>query len=140
MPMGIAPRRDGKLWLVGLSNGEVWLVGSGGRSLRRESLPLRLRSDEGDQQAMGVQEKETRRDPRRRPPFGGDLTRPQPKSSVVYVTGKIRVIHKVYARDSDLVRPTMATQPPRAVILLPADCSPARCWTLPSREDPPPSQ
>jgi len=133
--MGIATRRDGKLWLVGLSSAEVWLASAGGRILRRDFLPLRLRNEEDDEKAMKGLEEEILREVRTQPgPYLSDPTRRQPKSVEVVATGRTRVIDKVMARDNDLVVTTFpGTQPPRALIYVPASGEPAHCWTVPAR-------
>jgi len=133
--MGIATRRDGKLWLVGLSSAEVWLAGPGGRILRRDFLPLRLRSEEDDEKAMKGLEEEILREVRTQPgSYLTDPTRRQPKSIEVVATGRTRVIADVMARDNDLVVTTIpGTQPPRALIYVPASGEPAHCWTIPGR-------
>ncbi len=132
--MGIATRRDGKLWLVGLSSGEVWLASPGGRILRRDSLPVRLRSEEDDEAALHELKKETLRQVRSQPsPELADPTRRQPRGVQVVATAATRVIGRVMARDDDLVVTTIAAEPARAVIYVPAGGGPAHCWTVPGR-------
>jgi len=136
--MGIATRRDGKLWLVGLSSAEVWLASAGGRILRREVLPVRLGSEEDDEEAMKKLEKEVLRELPAR--LGGPLTDPsqrQPKRIDGFSTARIRVIGSVMTRDNDLVVTTWAMEPARAVISVPADGSPAHCWVVPAGGEPP---
>ncbi len=128
--MGIATPSDGRLWLVGLSSAGVWLAGPSGRILRREVLPVRLVSEEDDEEAMGKLEEDTAREVRSTASDAtADATR-RPSRSRVFVTGRTRVVGQVHARDRDLVVTTASVQPHRALILLPADDAPPRCWTV----------
>lgn len=133
--MGIAARSDGRLWLVGLSSAEVWLAGPSGRILRREVLPVRLASEEDDEEAMKKLEEDIAHEVRSTAIGYSDATRRPPLASQLFVTGRIRVVGEVHARDRDLVVTTMTMQPHRALILIPADDTPPRCWTVPGRHE-----
>lgn len=93
---------------------------------------MRLRSEDEDEKSIKKLEEEILEEKRSQiAPWG--LTKRQPKSVKVHVTGPIRVIGRVMAWGNDLVVTSYAMDPARAVIYIPADGGPGRCWTVPGR-------
>ncbi|MGC8917637.1 MAG: hypothetical protein ACP5NF_11740 [Thermoanaerobaculum sp.] len=112
--MTLAPRTDGKLWLVGVSSGEVLLATQAGRILKRTVLPFRFPTEQDDPQQrqsfLAEAEEEARS-------AASDATQP-PSEETVLLTGRTRIFWHAWARGQDLVLLTTPFTKPASAVLV----------------------
>jgi hypothetical protein len=129
---GVLPRQDGKLWLVNLQSGDVFLTTSKGTKVRNWTFPFRIEPSESEMTNLVEQANEKVREQLKsleeKNPAALAAGDPQ-----VTVKVSISLVAQLYARKNDLVLLTSARrQPPNLLFWLSEDLKSFRCFSLPS--------
>ncbi|MGC8917682.1 MAG: hypothetical protein ACP5NF_11970, partial [Thermoanaerobaculum sp.] len=130
--MAVAPRADGKLWLVGIWSAEVLLATPSGSILRSTVLPFRFPTEADDPEKTQRKVEEAKKLAEAKLAEAGllDATR-RPARGVLWVGLGRRLFWNAFARGNDLVVTTTdMTKPPVAVLVYPADGAETRCLTF----------
>lgn len=130
----VVPRRDDKVWLVGLFSGEIVEATTSGSVQRRFFLPYALRSEEDDPDIIEKLNEKMKEEPM---PADSDwqrkaldATRQPPEVKAYVVTPGTRVFSFAASRNGKLLLGT-ATWEPLGALLEVEDEQHVRCWQFP---------
>lgn len=130
--LAVAPRSDGRLWLVGLGSGEIMLTSKGDGIAERWTLPYLLKTPENDPQSVAKVETDARKELEEFVArHVSDATKRPPRSAEIVVHAAFRLFADVLARDRDLVLTTMTVEPSNALLLIRNGERDAHCFTFP---------
>lgn len=137
----LAPRRDGKLWLVGAFSAEVLEASSSGSIVRRRQLPYRFPPKGEDPKQVEKAVEQARRKAEEMlasVPAFTDATRKKTGDVRVRIyPWQTRLFARVFALDRDLLIITRGeTQPANALLWFPYGAEEARCFLLGEAVDP----